>query len=118
DGPSRLCLLARGGVSVQRAAGGGAVDPADELAVLGGDRVVVAFGHGALQPAGERLDGRAEPQVLEPLFGGDPDALLLLLDVRHDAKTPAARAENDGSKGDLRACGLAPDLGGRQPPPR
>ena len=40
----------------------------------------------------KRLDRRAVAQVLEPLLGRGPDALLLLLDVRHGVKMPAPRA--------------------------
>jgi hypothetical protein len=43
------------------------------------------------QPPRERLRRRAVAQVLEPLLSGGPDALFLLLDVRHVEKTPASR---------------------------
>ncbi len=49
----------------------------------------VALGDRGLEPARERLDRRAVAQVLQPLRGRDPDALLLLLDVRHGVKMPA-----------------------------
>ena len=85
-----LRLLAGGGVPVDRAAGSRPVDHADELAVLGLD--VRALIHGRAQAPRQRLDRRPVAQVLEPLAGGDTDALLLLLDVRHGVKMPAARA--------------------------
>src|SRR5262245_65733803 len=92
-----LGLLAGRGVRVQRAFRGGAVDPPDERAVLGGDRVGVSGLDGDLEALGQRLDRRAVADVLVPLAAGDPDALLLLLDVRHRyvciaRKGPHARA--------------------------
>ena len=92
DEPGGLRLLAGGGVPVQRAASGGLVDPADERAVLLGDPSLVAVVHGRLQAAREGLHRRGVAEVLEPLLGRGPDALLLLLDVRHGVKMPAARA--------------------------
>jgi hypothetical protein len=77
---------------VQSTTGGGSVDHADELAVLRLDPLRVAVRHGRLEPLRQRLDGGAVAEVLEPLAGGDPDALLLLSDVRHDVKKPAPRA--------------------------
>src|SRR5881394_1846959 len=62
-----LRLTARGSVAVHRAAGGCAVEPADELTVLGGDAVLVAVLHRSLETLGERLGRRAVVQVLEPL---------------------------------------------------
>ena len=51
--------------------------------MLGGDGRLVAVGDRGLEPLREGLDRRAVAEVLEPLTAGDPDALLLLLDVRH-----------------------------------
>ena len=56
-------------------------------------RLLVPVRDGALEPSRHRLDRRAVAQVLEPLAGGDAHPLLLLLDVRHSVKTPAARAD-------------------------
>jgi hypothetical protein len=74
----------------------GPVQPLDELAVRAsvssrpvGDRLVEA--------AHERLRGRAPAQVLLPLPRGLTDALLLLLDIGHLGKRPAARGPGDGS---------------------
>src|SRR5207253_145313 len=79
------------------AARNGAVEPADKLAMgrLGGlgvpgvDRLAEA--------PHERLRGRAPAEVLLPLSRGLANALLLLLDVRHSVKVPAARGPGDGS---------------------
>jgi len=60
--------------------------------VLLGDALGVALFHGGAEPAGVGLDRRGVAEVLEPLVGCDPHALLLLLDVRHGVKMPAARA--------------------------
>jgi len=68
---------------VHRAAGSRAVEPADELTVLGGDAVLVAVLHRSLEALRERLRGRAVVQVLEPLLRGGANSLLLLSDVRH-----------------------------------
>src|SRR2546423_1978702 len=84
---------------MQRPAGGGAIEPALELAVLGGDAILVALLHRGLGPLGKRLRRRAVVQVLEPLFGGRANALLLLLNVRHRVKMPALRGRRDGSRG-------------------
>jgi hypothetical protein len=65
-----------------------AVDPADELTVLGLDTLLLARGDGRFEPSRERLDRGAVAEVLEPLAGGGADALLLLLDVRHREKSP------------------------------
>ena len=46
----------------------------------------------ARKPARQRLHRRAVAEVLEPLLSRGPDALLLLLDVRHSVKKPATRA--------------------------
>src|SRR6185503_10890143 len=97
DEPCGLRLLAGRGVRVERALRGGAVDPADERAMLRGDRVGVAGLDGGLEALGQRLDRRAVADVLVPLASGDPDALLLLLDVRHRSSVCIAR------KGPLRA---------------
>ena len=66
-----------------------AVDPADELAVLGLHALGLAGLDCRLETARERLHRRAVAKVLEPLAGGGANALLLLLDVRHRVKTPA-----------------------------
>ena len=68
---------------MHRAAGSRAVEPADELTVLGGDAVLVAVLHRSLEALRERLRGRAVVQVLEPLLRGGANSLLLLSDVRH-----------------------------------
>src|SRR4051794_28644535 len=89
----RLRLPARGGVSVQRTAGGRAVEPADELAVLRSDAILVAVLHRSLEALRERLRGRAVVQVLEPLLAGRADPLLLLSDIRHSReKARSSRA--------------------------
>ena len=60
-------LLARAGVGVQRAALDGLVDQRHELAMLGGDLLVVACGHGGLEAPEIRLDLRRVVAVLEAL---------------------------------------------------
>ena len=92
DEPRRLRLLAAGGVRVQRALRGGLVDPAHERAVLGGDRVGVARVDGGLEALRQRLDGRAEADVLHALALGCPDTLLLLLMFGISKKEPVERA--------------------------
>ena len=47
------------------------------------------LGDRGLEAPPERLRRGLEAEVLEPLLGGGPDALLLLLDVRHSVETPA-----------------------------
>src|SRR3954447_2734983 len=86
-----LRLAPRGRVLVQRAAGGRSVEHPHELGVLGRHLLAIAVLDGGLEALRERLDRRSVAQVLEPLTGGRPDALLLLLDVRHLEKTPASR---------------------------
>ena len=83
---------------------GGLVDPAHERAVLGGDRVGVAGVDGGLEALRQRLDRRAEADVLHALALGRPDALLLLLDVRHIEK----RARGTGER--MVATGALPML--------
>ena len=82
-------FVRRGGVRVVRAARRGAVDRPNELAVTLLDLSTFAIGDGSLEAPGQGLDRRAVPQVLEPLAGGAPDALLLLPDVRHSVEMPA-----------------------------
>ena len=77
---------------MQRAACGRAIDRPDELAMLGGDALGVAIRDGRLEALRERLDRRAVTKVLAPLALLDPDALALLLDVRHSRKCPLLRA--------------------------
>src|SRR6185295_8690624 len=101
DEPGGLRLAARGGVPVQRAPGGGAIEPAYESAVLGLDLVLVPGGDRSFETLRQRLRGRAVAQVLEPLPGGRANALLLLVDVRHRVKRPAIRGREDGTKGAL-----------------
>src|SRR6266511_3544837 len=113
DWSSDVCssdLAPCGGVPVDRSARGRPVEPRDELLVLRGHARLVAVGDGRLQAACERLRGRAEAQVLEPLLGCGPDALLLLLDVRHLERTPA-----DLAGGSDRSRGIRPVLSGRAP---
>src|SRR6266516_2236540 len=90
--PVRLRLLASGGVAVERPAGGRLVDRAHELAMLRGSALLVTVGDRALQALRQGLDRRAVAEVLEPLPSRGPHTFLLLLDVRHDVKTPAPRA--------------------------
>ena len=52
----------------------------------------VAGGDRGLEALRQRLHGRAEADVLVAAGGRGPDALLLLLDVRHSVKRPAVRA--------------------------
>src|SRR5690349_2195018 len=63
----RTRLLARPGVGVQRTALDGLVDQRHELAVLGGDLLVIAGGHGGLEAPEVRLDLRRVVAVLEAL---------------------------------------------------
>src|SRR6476646_8572299 len=84
-----LRLRARSGVRVQRTTGGGAVDEHLQLLVLTVDHIGVATVDRRLEPAEVGLDRRLVAQVLEPLPGGYLDALLLLLDVRHEHRTVA-----------------------------
>src|SRR3954452_3328425 len=60
-------LLAPAGVGVQRAALDGLVDQRHELAVLRGDLIVIARGHGGLEAPEIRLDLRRVVAVLEAL---------------------------------------------------
>src|SRR3954451_9234453 len=60
-------LLAPAVVGVQRAALDGLVDQRDELAVLGGDLLLVAGRHGGLETPEVRLDLRRVVAVLEAL---------------------------------------------------
>src|SRR5207248_4191797 len=89
DDPGGLRVAARRGVRVERAVGGGLVEPADELAVPDADDVGVALGGRFAEAPHERLRGRAPAEVLQPLPAGLANALFLLLDVRHRVKTPA-----------------------------
>jgi hypothetical protein len=66
-----------------------AIDQPDETLELGVDRCRVARLDGRGKPLCQRLDRRLVAQILEPLFSGGPDPLLLLFDVRHVVKTPA-----------------------------
>jgi hypothetical protein len=84
-------LLARRGVLVQRALRRRLVDRAHEQEVLGRDRVGVAAGDGRLEALRQRLHGRPVAKVLVPLPLGDPDALLLLLDVGHVERKARAK---------------------------
>ena len=77
---------------MERAARSRAVDPPLQIHVRSANGVGVAVCDGTLETARERLDRRAVPEVLEPLPRGASNPLLLLLDVRHDVKMPAARA--------------------------
>src|SRR5487761_1016381 len=74
---------------MERAARDRGVDPLDEVAVLGVRRRFVAAFDRDSKTLRQRLDRGAVAQVLEPLLGSGPDALLLLFDVRHGVKTPA-----------------------------
>jgi hypothetical protein len=76
---------------VDRAARCSAIQPRDELLVLVRDAGVIALDDGGVQAPRERLRGRAEPEILEPLLSRGPDALLLLLDVGHSRKSPQRR---------------------------
>lgn len=66
--------------------GGGAVDPALQLAVLRGDAAGVSLLGGGLQAPHHRPDRGAVPEVLKALPRRKPDPLLLLSDVRHREK--------------------------------
>ena len=77
------CAFLRAAGSVNRPARGGAVDPALELEVRARDLVGVALLDSRREAPREGLDRRAVAQILEPLPRRGPDALLLLLDVRH-----------------------------------
>lgn len=79
--------------------GGRAVDPALKLEMGGANALCVAFVDGAAQPTGQRLHRRAVAQVLEPLASGTADALLLLLDVRHDVKNARIASGRHGTSG-------------------
>ena len=94
-----------------------------------GAAVLVAVGDRRLEPLVERLGGRAVVQVLEPLAGGDRDAALLLLDVRHTReKAPTGRADRSSSRsfrplayprsGDDRGGGRRRPIHRAAPPPR
>ena len=63
---------------------------ADDGTLIGLRNYTRALGNPLLESLRQRFDRRAVAQILEPLTGSDPDALLLLLDVRHGVKTPAA----------------------------
>ena len=82
-------LLARGRVLVQRAAGRALVDRAHELEILGGELVLVSCGGRSLEPLRQGLHRGAVAEVLVVLPLGDPDALFLLLNVRHLEERPA-----------------------------
>ena len=82
-------LLARGRVLVQRPARRALVDRPHELEVLGGELVLVPRGGGGLEPLRQGLHRRAVAEVLLALALGDPDALFLLLNVRHLEERPA-----------------------------
>ena len=123
DEPRGVRLLARGGVAVERAARRGTVDRAHELAMLGRDALGVAVGDGRLEALRQRLDRRAVAEVLGPLPLLDPDALLLLLDVRHSRKCPllAGRAMVAGPTGRIGAQAgpmdtSDPDISNATPP--
>ncbi len=75
--PRGAALLARAGVLVQGALLDGLVDPSDQRAVLGLDRLGVAGFDGALEPAEMRLDRAGVATVLVVLSLGAEDALLL-----------------------------------------
>ena len=75
---------------MQRAVGGGLVEPADEVAVPLRDVVGVAGGARLAQPPHQRLRGRAPAKVLEPLTARLADTLLLLPDVRQSRRMVAA----------------------------
>ena len=82
---------------MESAAGRGAVEPLGELAVPRLCLGRVAVCDRLVQAPHERFGGRAPAEVLLPLPGRLTDALLLLLDVRHLGKRPAARGPGDGS---------------------
>src|SRR6185437_13293086 len=93
----RLRLPPRDRVPVESAARRGPVEPLDELAVPRVGLLRVALGDRLVQAAHERLRGRAPAEVLLPLPRRLANALLLLLDVGHLGKRPAARGRGDGS---------------------
>jgi len=68
------------------------VDRAHELTMLARDEIGITVRGCRLEPLRERLDRRAVAEVLETLPRLDPDALALLLDVRHSRKRPQLRA--------------------------
>src|SRR5436190_2192778 len=74
---------------MERPACRSAIDPADELPVLGPDTVGLSCLRGLLETARQRLHRRAVAEVLEPLACRGADALFLLFDVRHSVKRPA-----------------------------
>ena len=80
--PVGLRLPPGGSVPVQRAARRSAIEPGTSFLCSSATRPCRPLDRGCEAP-GQRLRGRAEAEVLEPLLGGGPDALLLLLDVRH-----------------------------------
>jgi putative peptidoglycan lipid II flippase len=82
---------------VERAARSGPVEPLDELAVPRVGLLRVAVGHRVVQTPHERLGRRPPAEVLLPLARRLANALLLLLDIRHLGKRPAARGRGDGS---------------------
>src|SRR5581483_10788099 len=75
----------------------GAIEPPDELAVPSLSLLRVAVRNRLGQAPHERLRGRSPAKVLLSLTSRLADALLLLLDVRHLGKRPAARGRGDGS---------------------
>ena len=79
--------------------------------MLGVDALPVARLNGGLKALRERLRGRAIAEILQPLYAGGPDALLLLLDVGHRVKRPASAGAADGTKGRSARRGAV------QPPP-
>src|SRR4029453_19188085 len=98
DDPGGLRLLARGGVLVEGATRCGGVDPALELEVRRPHAAsATVFGRGP-QPTGQRLHGRPVAQVLEPLPGGHSNALLLLLDARHNVKNARSAGGRHGTR--------------------
>src|SRR5206468_4417537 len=82
-------LLAGGRVSMQRPAAGGSIDRPHEHAVLVRDELGIPARDCGLETLRQRLDRRPVAKILHSLPLLDPDALLLLLDVRHSRKTPA-----------------------------
>src|SRR4029077_5787836 len=75
----------------------GPMQPLDEPRVTCLGLCRVALGGRFVQPAHERLRGRAPAEVLLPLARRLANALLLLLDIRPLGKSPAARGPGDGS---------------------
>src|SRR5437667_150596 len=90
-------LAPRDGVSVAGAARRGPVEPLHELAVPRLGLLRVAFGDRIVEAPHHRLGRRPPAEVLLPLPRRLADALLLLLDIRHLGKRPAARGPGDGS---------------------